>query len=602
MKKTHRPAEGILRELIQARGLDYLREGKCFVNAVQELGASEQDVTLLKYLVEVGGHTVLLDAGEKSPAVQRASYTQVISSLREKKLISEELACRACGSFWRAVFNEEPPVTREIPRNDHRDPIPVPPDPTPPAPKTFSWIKKAALVFVCLCILAVVVIALSGTGNSSGEEETAYVDWSTIDLGETVHQLIAAGTGDVYTYMDGSALEMYFDDKDLERCRIYKNKDGNVEFLFTAEYSAEGDLLKHLTYDAAGAIIRTDRYYYDSDHNWIEHDIILGNDVLAEITTRTFSPEGNILRSETKAGDDTVMYLTKWEYDEEGNTYSITNYMDGTSVEYWGIYDADGNRVRSLEYRLDKEGNVTGKTEIRFDKNGIQTGNYYYDADDQLTGWTEWFFDDARNMIKSADYLPDGTSNGYSICSYDQQGREILQQQYDENGVLSREYTPIYGPHDIEIGQAVLKYGENLVSTKSENVKSIMGTAVIGLFQSRGVDDYSDSITIYDAMGRRFRNQDYDEEGRLYSEFTALWDSYGNDIGHTHLYRAYDGEGRLTYDSYTEYDADGNETAGNTISTWYSSDGEYTVTHTDYDGNLISKKKYDASGKLISEE
>ena len=117
MERTTQTSLQILQSIIQRRGLAYLREGggKFFVNAFSEMGGDKQDVTLLRYLTKCGGHEDLLDAASLSPAMQRAYYSQTVQKLRDKSLVSEELAHHICGIFWRAVYHREPPVVPQQP-------------------------------------------------------------------------------------------------------------------------------------------------------------------------------------------------------------------------------------------------------------------------------------------------------------------------------------------------------------------------------------------------------------------------------------------------------------------------------------------------------
>ncbi len=114
----------ILREIIRMSGPEYLEQGICFVNAFADLGGTEKDIQLLRYLVETGGHTALLNAGELPAAQQRLRYSHTVSRLCKSRLISEELANDVCGSFWRAVYNTEPPAACE--KREEPAPAPTP--------------------------------------------------------------------------------------------------------------------------------------------------------------------------------------------------------------------------------------------------------------------------------------------------------------------------------------------------------------------------------------------------------------------------------------------------------------------------------------------
>ncbi len=140
MERTTQASLQILQSIIQRRGLAYLREGdgKFFVNAFSEMGGDKQDVRLLRYLTECGAHEDLLDAASVTPAMQKAYYSQAVQKLINKTLISEELAHRVCGDFWRAAYQKDPPIIWASPKPEPPKPAPprpVPPKPAPPKPE-----------------------------------------------------------------------------------------------------------------------------------------------------------------------------------------------------------------------------------------------------------------------------------------------------------------------------------------------------------------------------------------------------------------------------------------------------------------------------------
>ena len=102
----------LLEQIVQQRGLEYLREagGERFVNTFEKMGGNKQDVRLLRYLTECGGHEDLLAAASLSSTKQRECNRQTIQKLCDQALISEALARRICDIFQQAVHHEEPPV------------------------------------------------------------------------------------------------------------------------------------------------------------------------------------------------------------------------------------------------------------------------------------------------------------------------------------------------------------------------------------------------------------------------------------------------------------------------------------------------------------
>lgn len=122
MEQTTHTSEQLLREIVEKRGIAYLREGngKFFVNAFAEMSGDRQDVTLLRYLIQCGGHEDILNAANLSPAMQRTYYSQTVQKLCDRTLIPEALAHRICAIFWQAVYGKEPP------QYDMRHPEPAP--------------------------------------------------------------------------------------------------------------------------------------------------------------------------------------------------------------------------------------------------------------------------------------------------------------------------------------------------------------------------------------------------------------------------------------------------------------------------------------------
>ncbi len=106
--------EQILKSFLQERGTRYFREGNYFVNAVEDLGGSKEDVRLLRYLVEVDGACALLDAGEQPLATRQTIYSQTVEKICDHALVSPELSNKICATFWRAVYGEDPPVRRKV--------------------------------------------------------------------------------------------------------------------------------------------------------------------------------------------------------------------------------------------------------------------------------------------------------------------------------------------------------------------------------------------------------------------------------------------------------------------------------------------------------
>ena len=203
--------------------------------------------------------------------------------------------------------------------------------------------------------------------------------------------------------MDGSRLERYFDDGGLEAARIYKDKDGQIEYLFTAEYDGSGNVLKHLTFDSTGTLVRTDSFARNADGEWTEHLVTLKDGTLGRKFQKTFTPDGSIQREAEWAADGSLVKEELSQHDDAGN-YTGCTHLDGSSEQH--TKDGNGNSWSTM---LDADGNITGRTEFRHDENGVQTGTYYYDAAGALLNWNEWIRNAQDQITKRTDYNADGT-------------------------------------------------------------------------------------------------------------------------------------------------------------------------------------------------
>ena len=82
--------ETVLKEIKELRGLEGLGNGRLLVALFSDLSTDKKDLRLIRYLVESGCHTDLLEARDLSSAMQQARLQQTVKKLCAETLISEE--------------------------------------------------------------------------------------------------------------------------------------------------------------------------------------------------------------------------------------------------------------------------------------------------------------------------------------------------------------------------------------------------------------------------------------------------------------------------------------------------------------------------------
>lgn len=100
--------ETILKEIKELRGLEGLSNGRVLVSLFSDLSFDKKYLRLVRYLVESGCHTDLLEARELSPAMQQARLQQTIKKLCAETLISEEASRQVCTAFWNVLYGSVP--------------------------------------------------------------------------------------------------------------------------------------------------------------------------------------------------------------------------------------------------------------------------------------------------------------------------------------------------------------------------------------------------------------------------------------------------------------------------------------------------------------
>lgn len=358
-------------------------------------------------------------------------------------------------------------------------------------------------------------------------------------------------------------------------------------------------------------------------------------------TALEFDEAGNAIRYKiVRPGSTGNYYEVPYEasYDERGNQigYSYT-YRDGTfGGRYEITYDQDNHKVTTYSYN--RHGEVSSITT-----------DYVYNDSDQVVSYTSRNADGSEKSHYEAEWsgsvrvhskttAPDGSliseytmdpiygdtliwhhqdEDGYtdSVITYGQDGYEEDYQYHYTSGTYSdyhaleqydtlgrnvkRTYLDEFGREE---GTTYTEYGDN--GKYTETYYSTYNTHTVYEYDEFGREVmtryYSDDgsydyiqYSEYDDLGRRIVAKEYDLNGNLNNYTEYEYDEQDRIIRST----TYNANGSKSYESLNTYDASGKST--NVFISYYS-DGSYSVSEDDENGNTAKRTSYNAAGEMES--
>ena len=412
----------------------------------------------------------------------------------------------------------------------------------PPVTKKKS--KKGLIIGIAAaCVAAVVAISGMSGGDSSSPskpESGIRIQEPKVKLSnpsQDLESVIAEGVDYTYDYQNGSRLELYFDNNDLERCRLYYNDKGTLEYKFVAEYNEYGDILKHWAYKGQDSLLRQD--------------------------IRTYDKDGNLLSIQKASSLGTILENREYTYDR-GSLTKIVETDGQRNVKETRTYEYDSNGKETAS-RLDRsDGSFTEWTYNEWEKTKTQ---HTYDKKGQLERWYEYTYDSEGNRLGTITHKADGSVENTSQSVYNPEGNLIREEWFTPEGNLSYTMTYQYINGEISIGN---RYETPSYVSDSETVTDITGTYVLDF--DYAVSYYSDtpshtnSITTYNELGNSLERISYNQDGTISNMSQYKYDAFGNDLGYTYTY--------------------------------YFSDRSYDVTEYDENHDAVGKNSYDAAGKM----
>ena len=195
-------------------------------------------------------------------------------------------------------------------------------------------------------------------------------------------------------------------------------------------YDENGNAVREISIDHSGLIpLRTgiDKTTYDDQGRILERIYCNGWGIETERTSYTYDDEA---RTQTWTDDDgqwSTTYL-----DDQGRVIRSVNFQGGESIYE---YSTDGLRRVITSYQ---SGALLSTHETIYDEQGRLIGSNLYDENGQPESQVEYVYDDEANTKTQPK-----TNGGWRVEYYDAEGRTYLIEDYDETGELTmyQQYT-----------------------------------------------------------------------------------------------------------------------------------------------------------------
>ncbi len=442
----------------------------------------------------------------------------------------------------------------------------------------------------------------------------------------TEHESALDRAGSMCTYWDGEG---------QERCRIYTDQEGKRQFVVTAEYNSDGKLVQECCYDGAGSLKWAEQSTWSPKGFLLSEKLVDGGGQCIEESESTQNAQGRIRSTVRKNGEGTILETASYEYKDDGTTVQSIVYGDGKksistldkeerllSSEYYNadgscdyryenVYNGGEKPIKSMTYTPD--GALKTETHYEYDGERCIRRTFFRNGAEDLT--VENVYNAYGELLYSCDTFKSGSSDttvyfqsisgkfirqhqfgspdlDYSrdyISQFDESGRQILSEGYDQSGKLcsttNYEYD-VFG--NMKSYTAVDYLDDTYTVTQYKDFNDPISKVTYDY------DDVKTGWTEYTYSKNSRTDKTYDQTGALVGVVENQYDDSGNQLQR----KVYDESGRLYFEYIYTYEK-GVQTG--ITSTYYSSyDGTKEVTEYDGNWNKLSEKTYDANGNLIS--
>ena len=413
---------------------------------------------------------------------------------------------------------------------------------------------------------------------------------------------------DVYADGKMASVDVYDKEKRLLSYESY-NADGSLRSWCENTYNGGDKPIKRLQYTSEGALEYETHFEYDGDQ--CIRETLFHNGTEAFTDEYVYNAYGELLYTcyTYQSGSSS----TEITFCSIGGRWIRHYQMDATESEYASDsvsqFDERGNLILRESY--DKNGKLQSVTNYEYDRFGHEESHTYvyywddtytvtqynenydpiskvtYDYDDVKTEWTEYTY--SKNSRTDKTYDKTGTLSRVEEYQYDDHGNELKRKVYDASGKLSYENIYEYDRFGHKKSDTFVYYSDDTytVTQYNENHDPI----------SEVTYDYNDvktKWTEYTYSKNSRTDKTYDETGTLSRVEEHQYDDHGNELKR----KEYDASGKLSHECIYTYKK--GVRTGITSIFYNSYDGTKYVTEYDGDWNELSKKTYDANGKLIS--
>ena len=241
-----------------------------------------------------------------------------------------------------------------------------------------------------------------------------------------------------------------YDAQDIEPVEYtegYAEYDDNGHILREERYEPDGTLntLTVNTYNENGELVQTEQYDQD--------------DILLQKTVNKYDENQRLASQSNYYGDASEEYVTKYDYDAEGNVVKQEVYVDGNLdyVEKTAIFvngrpdtvtenDDYGNAMYVHHYQYDEKGQVTVYVrdevqnkdrrtyEFTYNDNGDRVKDLIYDYDMKLIAKVNRTFDEQNRQTEVVE--EDLDSYRRITMEYDED-RVVKNTMFDKNGEIT---------------------------------------------------------------------------------------------------------------------------------------------------------------------
>lgn len=150
---------------------------------------------------------------------------------------------------------------------------------------------------------------------------------------------------------DGEYTEKEYDKNDNVKTETGYDSEGNKQYVSEYEYK-NGNLEKETNYDSEGNVISVRKFEYDANGNITYYRIEQNKQKTYELEyDNVYDEDGKLTSVFTTDILDSIDYVDKYEYDEDGHLKTIISGLGGTRVDV--ECDEDGNVIEKRYYSSD---------------------------------------------------------------------------------------------------------------------------------------------------------------------------------------------------------------------------------------------------------